>query len=205
MAIVSTVATQYQAKGKLNRRGDRVRRGQMIKLETEALDLKVAGWSYERIGQHQKCSGKTAWERVQRAIASVRYENAVQHREMDLARIEKLYELAYREAAVDRPLVQQGRVIQGHIDTAHKLNAIDRCAKLLERKAKLLGLDAPTRHAVAIITEEQTRQIIETLEIEERKLDALEATIPALPPVPPAESTTVKRGWGQVAIGPGDG
>jgi hypothetical protein len=96
----------------------------------EALDLRVQGKSYRKIGEALGVSGKTAFGDIQRSLADLaRLERgkAEDARRLDLLRIDK--GIAGLSAAYE----------------AGDPKAVTAMVKLLERRAKLLGLDAPQR------------------------------------------------------------
>lgn len=67
--------------------------------------------------------------------------------ELAAERLEKLFYVAFKEAT-----------------TKGNLNAIDKAVRILERQAKLLGLDAPSRSQVAVETELSDEQLDAELE-----------------------------------------
>lgn len=93
----------------------------------KALDLRKKGFSYTQIGTKLDCSRQTACRYViseLEALADKCREEAAQVRDLELQRLDALYLVAYAE-------VEEGNV-----------PAIDRCLRIMERRAKLLGLDA---------------------------------------------------------------
>jgi hypothetical protein len=93
-----------------------------------ALALRLAGANYREIGKALGISHQRAWRAVTEALArtkAITDERATQLREIDARRLEVLTKAVWT------------RAVQG--DTA----AIDRAVRLMERRAALLGLDAP--------------------------------------------------------------
>ena len=98
----------------------------------KALELKIAGGSYRQIGKHLGVSAKTAYQDVQDALAqldTVKLGKAERLRDLDLERC-------------DRAIVGLSQGV-GHGDP----RAVTALMRVLERRAKLLGLDAPTKLA----------------------------------------------------------
>ena len=96
----------------------------------KALELRKAGASYRAIGAQLGVSHQQAYEDIQReltAIAKQSTEEATLLRTLDLERLDAMMLAIWQQ-------VRQGN--QG---------AIDRALRISERRAKLLGLDAPER------------------------------------------------------------
>lgn len=117
-----------------------VMRREDVRLEAEALDLRLQGMSYRTIGAAQGCHPSTAHDRVDRALASlVPVETAEAVRQVEAERY---------EAVQGRVLAALGRVTAADDvdpDSVAKLAAA--FVRVADRKAKLLGLDVPvTQH-----------------------------------------------------------
>jgi hypothetical protein len=54
-----------------------------------------------------------------------------------------------------------------------QFGAVDRCLAIQSRRARLLGLDAPPRHAIDVITTEAFEKAFERLERENADLEAI--------------------------------
>lgn len=113
----------------------------------KALELRMAGMSYYYISKELGVSKSTAFSDVQKALKEIqsRYTEVAENiRTIELARIERL--------------------ILGIWHSARKgdLQAIDRINRLMERKSRLLGLDAPTKQEVK---SEDTVYIIKDIDI----------------------------------------
>lgn len=119
--------------------------------QREALELRAAGATFEEIGEHQGVNKSTAKRRVDAALAATLREPAEELRQVELHRLDRLFTMAYRRAS------QGGK---------GQMFAIDRCLTIMERRAKLLGLDAPTRKVVNVITEDLVDAEIKRLEAE---------------------------------------
>ena len=100
----------------------------IVQKHGEALQLRIAGASFQTIADRLGYSGpQGAYEAVKSALDATIREPADELRKVDLERLERMLLGIWQQA------------IQGH----H--GAIDKALKLLERRAKLLGLDAPTK------------------------------------------------------------
>jgi len=94
----------------------------------QALELRKAGYTYEQIGVDLGISTSMAYKHVVKALRIIHdktSEATEELRTLEVQRIDRLFEVMYKKA-------EKG----DH-------NAIDRCLRLMERRAKLLGLDAP--------------------------------------------------------------
>jgi len=121
--------------------------------------MKLAGLTYEAIAQELGISRSTAFDAVDRAMKSVPYGDADSLRKIELAHLEKAQAKAFQilEAkhiaisASGKPVYDNGEPVE---DDSVSLKAIDSIINIQTRRAKLLGLDAPTRvqAMVGIIT-----------------------------------------------------
>ena len=100
-------------------------------IDTEALKLRSRGYTYQQIADHMGCSKPTAYARVQRALAAIPAEAAEEYRRLENDRLDTLQAIAMHEAI-----------------TKKSMQAIDRVLHIMDRRAKLLGLDAPTKTEV---------------------------------------------------------
>ncbi len=107
-------------------------------IDTAALKLRSAGNTYQRIADQMGCSKQTAYARVQRALNAIPAEAAEEYRKLEGERLDALLEVTLAKA----------------LDPSGKgfLFAVDRAIALMDRRAKLFGLDAPIRQQVETIT-----------------------------------------------------
>ncbi len=117
---------------------------------SEALQLRAAGLGYREIAAVVGCSASTAHSRVRKALSLVVYEHAEEVRAVELERLDTLTRRCLELVADPDPGVA--------------LAAVAGCLRISERRAKLLGIDAPQRVAVETAV---------TIEDVEAKLDAL--------------------------------
>ncbi len=117
---------------------------------SEALELRISGMSYRAIADAMHCADSTAYELVQSALREIPAQNVeilrTEHDQMIRMLMLKL-----------KPRIDKGEP-----------RAIEVAAKLLERLAKLWGLDAPTRQVMQVITESVVDEAIRELEAELR-------------------------------------
>ena len=96
----------------------------------EALQLRLEGKTYTEIAEHMGKSVSTVHGYVTGSLAEVTKEDAQQLRDVEAARLDALQHAIWDKA------------IDGD------LSAIDRVIKIIDRRARLLGLDAPQQVAV---------------------------------------------------------
>ncbi len=96
--------------------------------QLKALELRKAGVPYQTIADQLGYSDRgSAYNSVQTALKKTLAEPADEVRRLELERLDALLMGMY-------PQARKGN--QG---------AVDRCLRIMERRAKLLGLDAPTK------------------------------------------------------------
>ena len=101
-----------------------------LERQVKALELRKAGVSYEDIAKALGWAHKSgAFMAVRRQIAMVRREPAEALITLEAERLDKLLMSVWKQA------------VNGNF------GAVDRVLKIMERRAKLLGLDAPTKIA----------------------------------------------------------
>ena len=94
-----------------------------------ALELRKAGVTYEEIAKRVGYNSKgRCYDAIMRLLRKTAQEPADEVRRLEINRLDALWLRAYTQ-------VQKG-----------DLGAIDRCLRIMERRARLLGLDAPLRH-----------------------------------------------------------
>jgi DNA-binding Lrp family transcriptional regulator len=137
--------TSYQP---INSRGGFVKTEQGALNDTEALQLRSQGLTYREIAARLGINESTAHRRVQRALEAIPFEEVNDYRALEQIRLDAL-QLAIWDKAM-----------------SGDLRAIDRVLAIAQRRAKLLGLDAPTRsHAsVADLTTEDINAEVRRLE-----------------------------------------
>lgn len=112
----------------------------------QALELRKAGVSYVRIAEVLGyASGSGAHKAVASALKKTLQEPADDLRTLEIERLDAMLSAIWAS-------VKQGQY-----------GAIDRAIKIMERKAKLLGMDAPTKHDVTS-DGEPLKIIIETVD-----------------------------------------
>lgn len=130
--------------------------------DAKAARLKVEGLSYQQIADRLGFTDRsTAAKAAKRALAEVVQEPAEELRKLELERLDDMYRRSYAVLEREHLTVSQGRVVCLENEAGEKvplpddgpvLAAVDRLLKIQDRRAKLLGLDAPTQ-VQATVTE----------------------------------------------------
>ena len=103
--------------------------------EEQCLKLRLAGLTHRAIAAQLSIAPSTAYKRVRHALDGVNQrttQEAESLRALELARLDELQCALWEQAL------------------AGELKAVDRVLKVMERRAKLLGLDAP----LAVVTDD---------------------------------------------------
>jgi hypothetical protein len=172
-----------------------------IKRDHEAAEFRGRGYSFQRIADELGFASKGhAHEAVMRAYAEIPSEASEQAKALDLERIDRLIEKAWEIMLRDHVTVSQGRVVgkvigverdeagaplfggdgkpvliyEDILDDGPALAAIREIRGLLERRAKIIGYEAPARSRIEVITEDvidaECAQLVQEIAQRERDL-----------------------------------
>jgi hypothetical protein len=168
-----------------------------IKRDHKAAELRGQGYSFQRIADELGFASKgKAHEAVMRAYADIPSEATEQAKRLDLERIDRLIEHAWAIMLRDHVTVSQGRVVgkvigverdehgavvtdgdgkpvliyEDILDDGPALAAIREIRGLLERRAKIIGYEAPARSRVEVVTSDMIEAEITRLEEEVGRL-----------------------------------
>jgi len=119
--------------------------------DAEAVRLRSRGLTYQQVsdalGYGDRANARRA---VERAMLATIAEPADEAKALELMRLDELHRAAWSVMTTWHPMVVGGRVVRDHLgraveDVGPVLAAIDRLLRIAERRARLLGLDAPLR------------------------------------------------------------
>ena len=102
---------------------------------TEALRLRSKGFTYQKVAETLGISKTAAYHRVQNALAAIPKEAVEEYRKLETERLDTMLERVMEKVTHD-----DGK--------SGFLFAVDRALAIMDRRAKLLGLDSPTKHEV---------------------------------------------------------
>ncbi|MFJ1698176.1 hypothetical protein ACIOHC_24175 [Streptomyces sp. NPDC088252] len=139
-------------------RGRFVRTLSTAERDAAAADLRSKGWTYPRIAEHLGYNHRAdAYNAVQRVLKETVREAGEELRTLELERLDALYVAASEVLEREHVTVSNGRVVDLHgapiPDDGPVLAAIDRLLKIQERRARLLGLDAPVKRDISLTDE----------------------------------------------------
>lgn len=148
--------------------GRYTRNPQTAERDGKAAELRAQGWTYQQIADELGFSTKkNANDAVRRAIRDACAGPGKALVDLEVMRLEAMYDKVLDILETDQPLVSHGRIVkddsgQPLIDEELKLKAVDRALRARESFRKLLGLDAPSR--VSVEAEKLGRDIARLLD-----------------------------------------
>jgi hypothetical protein len=121
--------------------------------QAEALRLRANGLYFDEIGQALGITKQAAFTLVTRALKTTLREPGEQVRTLELDRLDQLQVEALAVLRRRHVLVSGGKIVrddddQPLLDDGPALQAIATLLRIAERRARLLGLDAPAKHEV---------------------------------------------------------
>jgi hypothetical protein len=123
--------------------------------DAEAVRLKALGWSLDEICEHLELGVDTsrAAAAIKRGLANLHRFAVDEHRAMELQSYDELEAECWRQLRMLHVLVDRGTIVHDeHGEALHDdrfvLETVDRILKIKERRARILGLDAPTKAEV---------------------------------------------------------
>ncbi|MEU6785914.1 helix-turn-helix domain-containing protein [Nonomuraea angiospora] len=132
-------------------------RGNTAQTGAEALacfQLRLQGLTLAAIATELGLSTATVHRRIEAFLTDNVDPAADQLRRLELARLDDLQAKAYRVMETTHYVVDKGSVVlwqdEPLVDDGPVLQAIDRLVRISERRAKLLGLDAPVKQQVEV-------------------------------------------------------
>lgn len=146
------------------------------KREAQAVELRLSGKSYREIAQELGVEYATAAATVKRVLQrdwEVDAEAVNELRQLEINRIDKLWEVYYPRATRSEEIDENGKTVMG---SGPSMAAANMCLKLLKRRAELLGLDREIKGTGPIqvnIGTDAIRQMAEAAQ-DPTTLDALE-------------------------------
>jgi hypothetical protein len=152
-----------------------------------ALDLRASGMSLVKIGEELGIDRETAADLIEKGLHRLRRgtdAKADKVRALEIHRIDlllgSLWPRATDPKAAGEPITGEDGEIVGYGYSPAQDKAVERITKLLERRARLLGLDAPTKHEIDIGTDPRVIEFVEmTVAVLHRHPEALKDWIVA--------------------------
>lgn len=130
--------------------------------DEKAARLRARGWTYPRIAAEMDYDSRaSAYHAVERVLRETVREAGDDLRALELERLDAMWAAAVEVLDRQHVTVSNGRIVElgGEPleDDAPVLAAIDRMLKIQERRARLLGLDAPVKRDLTLTDERAAR------------------------------------------------
>lgn len=170
-----TGATGSGGSTERDRHGRYARQMDTVMRDAQALRLRARGMTYQQIADEMGYAEKgAAYKAVQRGMEEIIGEAAAEVRALEVARLDAMYAQVMKVLETEHVTVSQGRVVRRRVldengdpivvgqdrddkpiyreeeilDDAPVLAAVDRLLRIQQRRAALLGLDAPTKQEI---------------------------------------------------------
>jgi len=187
----------------------------------EMLELRISGLTLEQVGERMGVGADTVHRVISRALTAQTREPAEELLTLELGRCDVLLTEAMQTVRAFHPMVSGGKVVSAPMlnnqgepirnpetgdvltrvleDKAPKLAAIHVAAKVLERRAKYLGLDAPSRFQqdVTLTTDEKKPYDLSRLDMSEMQLLDYLMRKAEDPSATPAARRNLYAKWGE--------
>lgn len=139
------------------------RRVLIAQRRTRVLAMRVEHRPYEDIAAELGISIEVArkdYEMARRQAAAELTASVIEHRTVELVKLDALEREAWKVLKARHITVQHGKIVRDEDDKpieddAPVLQAIDRLERLMKRRAALLGLDAPVKVEVSAEVDDQ--------------------------------------------------
>ena len=146
--------------------GRRERTIRTAEQDARAARLRAEGRTYPQIAAELGCATSTAYAAVQRALASVPVEAVGELRRVECDRLDAVIARLWDVVAAEHPFISNGRRFDDVQDAGPVISALAGIVRASESKRKLLGLDAPARQMVTVVTEDLIDAELARLEAE---------------------------------------
>lgn len=134
--------------------------------DARAAHLRAERRTYREIARELGCSASAAYQSVQRAIAAVPVEAVGELRAIECATLDAAIARLWDIVHAGHPYVSNGKVFYDLEDAGPVIAALNGIIKACESKRKLLGLDAPARQTITVVTEDAVDAELRRLEAE---------------------------------------
>ena len=120
--------------------------------DAEALRLQTLGYTFREIGDLLGVNASTACRRANRALKAIPAQAVEEHRALEVIKLDeieqRLWEIVgtkhYRLSSGGRVVLYEGKPL---IDDGPTLRAVTALLRVMESRAKLMGLNAPEGYA----------------------------------------------------------
>lgn len=115
-------------------------------MDNRCFELRKAGLSYNNIAKALDCSVGRAWNGVKRSMDRISTKLAEDNRDTHRLELERLDGMLQHIWPMTMPRKIRKEDGSGDIDVPPSMDAVDRVLKIMDRRAKLLGLDTQVIH-----------------------------------------------------------
>jgi hypothetical protein len=167
-----TAVTIREGKARSGNTGKFAKSAETALRDIEATKLRAAGHDYDEIAAELGFSNRgNAFRAVERCLAAARAEPAATVVKLELARIDAMYKRFKTIFDGQHITVSNGRVVYGDDgrpvpDFGPNIAAGAQMQRLMERRAKMLGTDAPIKSRIEVITDDVAQMLVDQLEAE---------------------------------------
>ena len=135
-----------------------------VESDHQAAQWKSQGLTYKQIGERLGVTRQAAHLAVQRALADIPRMATEELRTLELEKLDNLErrliwiinQPSYKTSASGRVIEYEGKAL---LDITPQIQAIGAALKVIDKRAKLLGLDAPTRVETEITVYDGTGEV----------------------------------------------
>jgi hypothetical protein len=124
----------------------RVPEAVIFDMDNRCFELRKAGLSYNNIAKALDCSTGRAWNGVKRTMERISIRLAEDNRDTHRLELERLDSMLQHLWPLTMPRKVRKEDGSGDIDVPPSMDAVDRVLKIMDRRAKLLGLDTQVIH-----------------------------------------------------------
>lgn len=110
-----------------------------LERQQTALEMRRQGFTFREIAHHLEVSAQAAHQLVKKAIKNIEanmYEDASEVKRLELERLDRLLVRLWRQA------------VPTDANEAPNIKAVEQVLKIMDRRARYLGLDAAQKHEV---------------------------------------------------------
>jgi len=140
-----------------------------VRFRNDIMALRKQGMSFPQIAEHLGMTQGYIYKVYKTALKSIIIENVADVRKLELERLDALQDEVTRVLRSFTPVLSQGKIVRDHLedetgnlvldefnnpipiklqDNDVKMKAVAAAVKIMERRARLLGLDAPVKQEV---------------------------------------------------------
>lgn len=189
------------SKGGHNPTGKRRPDETTMRFQDEVLRLRREGMSFPRIAEHYGMTQGYIYKVYKKALKGIVVENVVELRKLELERLDSLQDEVTRVLRSFTPVLSQGKIVRDFMEDENgnlvldefnnpipiklqdndiKMKAVVAALKIMDRRARLLGLDAPVKQEVTGANGGpiQTQSLTVTMTLEQAREEAAKRGLP---------------------------